>query len=153
MTIQGEYVPSPRAWVREQVEAIEESGTTRAVQIMDRPVVLLTMRGLSGKVRKVPLMRVEHHGVYAAVASQGGAPEHPKWYANLRRNPVIDLQDDTRTWTARAREIDGAEREEWWERCVEAFPPYAEYQEKTDRVIPVLLLEPYDEDDQSADED
>jgi deazaflavin-dependent oxidoreductase (nitroreductase family) len=153
MTIQGEYVPSPRAWVREQVEAIEESGTTRAVQIMDRPVVLLTMHGLSGKVRKVPLMRVEHHGVYAAVASQGGAPEHPKWYANLRRNPVIDLQDDTRTWTARAREIDGAEREEWWERCVEAFPPYAEYQEKTDRVIPVLLLEPYDEDDQSADED
>ena len=153
MTIQGEYVPSPRAWVREQVEAIEESGTTRAVQIMDRPVVLLTMHGLSGKVRKVPLMRVEHHGVYAAVASQGGAPEHPKWYANLRRNPVIDLQDDTHTWTARAREIDGAEREEWWERCVEAFPPYAEYQEKTDRVIPVLLLEPYDEDDQSADED
>jgi deazaflavin-dependent oxidoreductase (nitroreductase family) len=153
MTIQGEYVPSPRAWVREQVEAIEESGTTRAVQIMDRPVVLLTMHGLSGKVRKVPLMRVEHHGVYAAVASQGGAPEHPKWYANLRRNPVIDLRDDTRTWTARAREIDGAEREEWWERCVEAFPPYAEYQEKTDRVIPVLLLEPYDEDDQSADED
>lgn len=153
MTIQGEYVPSPRAWVREQVEAIEESGTTRAVQIMDRPVVLLTMHGLSGKVRKVPLMRVEHHGVYAAVASQGGAPEHPKWYANLRKNPVIDLQDDTRTWTARAREIDGAEREEWWERCVEAFPPYAEYQEKTDRVIPVLLLEPYDEDDQSADED
>lgn len=150
MTIQGEYVPSPRAWVREQVEAIEESGTTRAVQIMDRPVVLLTMHGLSGKVRKVPLMRVEHHGVYAAVASQGGAPEHPKWYANLRKNPVIDLQDDTRTWTARAREIDGAEREEWWERCVEAFPPYAEYQEKTDRVIPVLLLEPHDE---SSDED
>ncbi|SES48728.1 deazaflavin-dependent oxidoreductase, nitroreductase family [Pedococcus cremeus] len=150
MTIQGEYVPSPRAWVREQVEAIEESGTTRAVQIMDRPVVLLTLHGLSGKVRKVPLMRVEHHGVYAAVASQGGAPEHPKWYANLRKNPVIDLQDDTSTWTARAREIDGAEREEWWERCVEAFPPYAEYQEKTDRVIPVLLLEPHDE---SSDED
>jgi deazaflavin-dependent oxidoreductase (nitroreductase family) len=114
---------------------------------MHRPVVLLTMRGLSGKVRKVPLMRVEHNGVYAAVASQGGAPEHPKWYANLRKNPVIDLQDDTETWTARAREIDGAEREEWWQRCVEAYPPYADYQEKTDRVIPVLLLEPHPEDD------
>jgi deazaflavin-dependent oxidoreductase (nitroreductase family) len=146
MTIEGEYVPSPRAWVREQVETIEETGTTRSVHIMDRPVVLLTMHGLSGKVRKVPLMRVEHDGVYAAVASQGGAPEHPKWYANLRKNPVIDLQDDTRTWTARAREIEGSERAEWWERCVEAFPPYAEYQEKTDRLIPVLLLEPYGED-------
>ena len=108
---------------------------------------ILTMLGVSGKVRKVPLMRVEHNGVYAAVASQGGAPEHPKWYANLRKNPVIDLQDDTTTWTARAREIDGAEREEWWQRCVEAYPPYAEYQEKTDRVIPVLLLEPHPEDD------
>ena len=145
MTIQGEYVPSPRTWVREQVETIEETGTTRSVHIMDRPVVLLTMLGVSGKVRKVPLMRVEHDGVYAAVASQGGSPEHPKWYANLRKNPVIDLQDDTRTWTAKAREIQGAEREEWWERCVAAFPPYAEYQEKTDRLIPVLLLEPCDE--------
>ena len=146
MTIQGEYAPSASAWVREQVETIEETGTTRSVHVQDRPVVLLTMLGLSGKVRKVPLMRVEHDGVYAAVASQGGAPEHPKWYGNLRRNPVLDLQDDTRTWTARAREIEGAEREEWWERCVEAFPPYAEYQEKTDRVIPLLLLEPHDED-------
>ncbi len=145
MTIQGEYVPSPVTWVREQVEAIEAKGTTRAVQIQDRPVVLLTMLGVSGKVRKVPLMRVEHDGVYAAVASQGGAPAHPKWYANLRKNPVIDLQDDTRTWTAKAREIEGAEREEWWDRCVEAFPFYAEYQEKTDRLIPVLLLEPHDE--------
>lgn len=147
MAIEGEYVPSPRGWVREQVEKIEAEGTTRAVHIMNRPVVLLTMLGVSGKVRKVPLMRVEHNGVYAAVASQGGAPEHPKWYANLRKNPVIDLQDDTTTWTARAREIDGAEREEWWQRCVEAYPPYAEYQEKTDRVIPVLLLEPHPEDD------
>ena len=142
MTIEGEYVPSPRAWVREQVEKIEAEGTTRAVHIMHLPVVLLTMRGLSGKVRKVPLMRVEHDGVYAAVASQGGAPAHPKWYANLRRNPVLELQDGTHTWTARAREIEGAEREVWWERCVAAFPPYAEYQEKTERLIPVLLLEP-----------
>jgi F420H(2)-dependent quinone reductase len=147
MAIEGEYVPSPRTWVREQVETIEAKGTTRAVHIMNRPVVLLTMLGVSGKVRKVPLMRVEQEGVYAAVASQGGAPQHPKWYANLRKNPVIDLQDDTRTWTARAREIHGAEREEWWQRCVDAFPPYAEYQEKTDRLIPVLLLEPHPEDD------
>lgn len=144
MTIQGEYVPSPTAWVREQVEKIEETGTTRSVSVMDREVVLLTMLGVSGKVRKVPLMRVEHDGVYAAVASKGGAPEHPAWYANLRKNPVIDLQDDDRTWTARAREIEGEEREQWWERCVAAYPPYADYQVKTDRLIPLLLLEPVD---------
>jgi deazaflavin-dependent oxidoreductase (nitroreductase family) len=142
MTIAGEYVPSAQKWVREQVEKIEASGTTRAVHIMHRPVVMLTMLGISGKVRKVPLMRVEHDGVYAAVASQGGRPEHPKWYWNLRKNPVIDLQDADRTWTARAREIEGPERDEWWERCVAAYPPYAEYQTRTDRVIPVFLLEP-----------
>jgi len=146
MAIDGVYVPSPRGWVRQQVEKIEATGTTRAVDIMGRPVVLLTMHGVTGKVRKVPLMRVEHDGVYAAVASQGGAPEHPKWYANLRKNPVIELQDDSRTWTARAREIEGAEREEWWPRCVAAFPPYAEYQQKTDRLIPVFVLEPFDRD-------
>ncbi|WP_270889575.1 nitroreductase family deazaflavin-dependent oxidoreductase [Pedococcus sp. 5OH_020] len=145
MTIQGEYAPSAAGWVRDQVEAIEAKGTTRAVDIMGRPVVLLTMLGISGKVRKVPLMRVEHDGVYAAVASKGGAPEHPKWYRNLLKNPVLDLQDDDRTWTVRAREIHGAEREQWWQRCVEAYPPYAEYQTKTDRLIPVLLLEPLDE--------
>ena len=142
MTIAGEYVPSPTKWVREQVETIERTGTTRSVQIMNRPVVLLTMLGVSGKVRKVPLMRVEHNGLYAAVASKGGAPEHPKWYANIRRNPVLEIQDDDRTWTVRARELEGAEREEWWERCVAAYPPYAEYQEKTDRLIPVLVVEP-----------
>lgn len=142
MTIQGEYVPSTAQWVRDQVEQIEAKGTTRAVSIQDRPVVMLTMLGISGKVRKVPLMRVEHDGVYAAVASKGGAPEHPAWYANVRRNPVLDLQDDERTWTVRAREIEGEEREVWWERCVAAFPPYAEYQTKTDRLIPVFLLEP-----------
>jgi deazaflavin-dependent oxidoreductase (nitroreductase family) len=142
MTITGEYVPSTSGWVRDQVEKIEETGTTRSVQIMDRPVVMLTMLGVSGKVRKVPLMRVEHHGLYAAVASKGGAPEHPKWYANVRKNPVLDLQDDDRTWTVRARELSGAERDEWWERCVAAYPPYAEYQTKTERLIPVFVLEP-----------
>ncbi|MDR6865286.1 nitroreductase family deazaflavin-dependent oxidoreductase [Phycicoccus sp. 3266] len=144
-TITGEYVPSPTKWVREQVETIESTGTTRSVSIMDRPVVMLTMLGVSGKVRKVPLMRVEHEGLYAAVASKGGAPEHPAWYANARKNPVLDLQDDDRTWTVRARELEGEEREQWWERCVEAYPPYAEYQTKTDRLIPVFVLEPVED--------
>lgn len=142
MTITGTYVPSTSSWVREQVKTIEETGTTASVQVQDRPVVLLTMLGVSGKVRKVPLMRVEHEGVYAAVASQGGAPEHPKWYANLLKNPVLDLQDGERTWTARARELSGAERDEWWQRCVAAFPPYEKYQTTTDRLIPVFVLEP-----------
>jgi deazaflavin-dependent oxidoreductase (nitroreductase family) len=142
MTVAGEYAPSTTPWVRDQVERIEAEGTTRAVAIQNRRVVLLTMLGVSGKVRKVPLMRVEHEGVYAAVASRGGAPEHPKWYANIRKNPVLDLQDDDRTWTVRARELSGAEREQWWERCVAAFPPYADYQTKTDRLIPVFVLEP-----------
>ena len=144
-TITGEYVHSPTKWVREQVETIESTGTTRSVSIMDRPVVMLTMLGVSGKVRKVPLMRVEHEGLYAAVASKGGAPEHPAWYANVRKNPVLDLQDDDRTWTVRARELEGEEREQWWERCVEAYPPYAEYQTKTDRLIPVFVLEPVED--------
>jgi len=138
-----EYIPSPTTWVRKQVQKIEAEGTTRAVSILNRPVVMLTMRGAkTGAIRKVPLMRVEHQGVYAAVASMGGAPEHPQWYANLLAHPRITLQDDTRSWDVVAREIIGAEREEWWERCVAAFPPYAEYQTKTDRLIPVLLLEP-----------
>ena len=142
MTITGEYVPSAAQWVRDQVEKIEETGTTRSVDIMGRPVVMLTMLGVSGKVRKVPLMRVEHDGVYAAVASKGGAPEHPKWYANIRKNPVLDLQDDDRTWAVKARELSDEEREVWWERAVAAYPPYAEYQTKTDRLIPVFVLEP-----------
>eukprot|EP00919_Chromeraceae_sp_WS-2016_P041314 GHVR01098497.1.p1 GENE.GHVR01098497.1~~GHVR01098497.1.p1 ORF type:complete len:147 (-),score=23.07 GHVR01098497.1:314-754(-) len=141
-TITGTYVPSPSAWVRKQVETIEETGTTGSVDIQGRPVVLLTMNGVTGSVRKAPLMRVEHDGVYAAVASKGGAPDHPKWYANLRKNPVLEIQDGTRTWVARARELGGEEREQWWDRCVEAFPNYAEYQRNTDRLIPVFVLEP-----------
>ena len=104
------YIPSPSAWVREQVEAIEATGDTRAVSIMDRPVVMLTMRGRkTGALRKVPLMRVEHDGVYAAVASKGGAPDHPVWYRNLLAHPRITLQDGTRSWTAVAREVTGEE--------------------------------------------
>ncbi|MEO5610972.1 MAG: nitroreductase family deazaflavin-dependent oxidoreductase [Ornithinibacter sp.] len=138
-----DYIPSPTEWVRDQVEKIEEAGDTRAVSVMDRPVVMLTMRGAkTGGVRKVPLMRVEHEGVYAAVASKGGAPEHPQWFANLQADPAITLMDGTRSWPAVAREITGEERDQWWERCVAAYPPYADYQVKTDRLIPVLVLEP-----------
>ena len=137
-----DYLPSPTGWVRKQVDTIEATGDTRSVQVLNRPVVMLTMRGRkTGALRKVPLMRVEHDGTYAAVASKGGAPEHPAWYDNVQADPTITLQDGTESWTAVAREISGEERDEWWERCVAAYPPYAEYQTKTDRLIPVLLLE------------
>lgn len=137
------YVPSPATWVRDQVSEIERTGTTASVDIQSRPVVLLSMTGAkSGAVRKVPLMRVEHDGRYAAVASQGGAPAHPQWYHNLIAHPDLELQDGATTSEVRAREIEGDEREQWWSRCVAAFPPYADYQTKTDRVIPVFVLEP-----------
>ena len=142
LIVAGDYAPSPTSWVRRQVETIEETGTTDSVDIMGRPVVLLTMRGAkTGATRKVPVMRVEHDGVYAAVASRGGSPDHPKWYHNLRAHPEVDLQDGTATFRVRARELDPDERAEWWPRCVAAYPPYAEYQGKTDRVIPVFVLE------------
>ncbi|WP_153505600.1 nitroreductase family deazaflavin-dependent oxidoreductase [Cumulibacter manganitolerans] len=137
-----DYRPSPTGWVRDQVEKIEAAGTTDAADIQGMSVVLLTMIGRkSGDTLKVPLMRVEHDGVWAAVASKGGAPQHPQWYYNLTAHPDITLQDGTETYDVRARLIDGDERAEWWERCVAAFPPYAEYQTKTDRQIPVFLLE------------
>ena len=140
---ESKYVPSTWSWVRKQVERIEATGDTRSVSVMNRPVVMLTMRGAkTGAIRKVPLMRVEHEGVYAAVASKGGAPKHPKWYGNLRAEPRITLQDGTTFWEAVAREVSGAERDEWWERCVAAYPPYADYQTRTDRVIPVFLATP-----------
>ena len=140
-----DFIPSPTGWVRKQVATIEETGDTRSVHVFNRPVVMLTMRGAkTGGLRKVPLMRVEHDGVYAAVASKGGAPEHPQWYRNLVADPRITLQDGTESWAAVAREINGAERDAWWPRCVEAYPPYADYQTKTDRLIPVLLLERFE---------
>jgi len=141
----GEYEPSPAQWVRDQVQEIEESGGTRGLTLRDTemPVVILTMVGRrSGKIRKVPLMRVEHDGIYAAVASRGGAPEHPQWYWNLLDAPRIELRDGADVSARVAREISGAERDLWWPRCVEAFPPYAEYQTRTTRLIPVFLLEP-----------
>lgn len=133
---------SPTDWVREQTERILEQGTTDGVEIFDRPVVLLTMTGAkSGKKRYVPLMRVENGGRYAIVASKGGAPEHPVWYFNLKANPEVTLQDGEKVVTLRARELDGAERAQWWQRAVDAYPPYAEYQAKTSRQIPVFVLE------------
>lgn len=145
MPLDGEYEPSPVQWVREQVETYESSGGERGNTLRDSgmPVVILTNRGAtSGKIRKTPLMRVEHDGQYVVVASKGGAPDHPLWYANLRAQPHVELQDGPRTQDLQARELSGHERALWWERAVQTFPPYAEYQTKTDRQIPVLLLEP-----------
>ncbi len=137
------YHPSPSAWVRDQVALIDANGTTDGVTIMDRPVVLLTMTGRkSGNILKVPLMRVEHDGICVAVASKGGAPDHPQWYYNLLAHPDITLQDGAHVHAVRARELTGSEREVWWPRCVAAYPPYADYQDKTDRLIPLFALEP-----------
>ena len=143
MTLQGEYVPSSFDWVRDQVEAYERSGGKEAntLQGTDLPVVIVTMRGnKSGKVRKLALMRVEHDGEYALVASLGGAPKHPVWYYNLKANPdEVIIQDGPEPFEARVREVSGEERAAWWERAVAAYPPYAEYQERTDRQIPVFV--------------
>jgi deazaflavin-dependent oxidoreductase (nitroreductase family) len=143
MPLDGERVISPEGWVRDQTEKILSTGTTDGVTVYDRPIVLVTIRGArSGTLRYTPLMRVEHDGRYALVASKGGAPENPLWYRNLAANPHVELQDGTVTKEYDAREVDGAERDEWWERSVAAYPPYAEYQERTDRRIPVFVLEP-----------
>ena len=133
---------SPTGWVREQTERILEQGTTDGVEILDRPIVLFTTTGAkSQKLRYVPLMRVEEDGRYAMVASKGGHPEHPSWYFNVKANPAVTVQDGDRVTTLTARELDGAEREHWWRLAVAAYPPYAEYQTKTDRVIPVFVVE------------
>lgn len=148
MPLDGEYEPSPTKWVRDQVELYESSGGTEGTTLMDTgmPVILLTTRGAkSGKLRKTPLMRVEHEGRYAAVASLGGAPQHPVWYHNVKADPRVELRDGTVLRDMKAREVTGAEKDEWWERAVAAYPPYADYQKKTDRVIPVFVLEPVDE--------
>ena len=144
MAVNGEYAPSPESFVRDQVEEYEASGGSKGTTLLDTglPVVIVTTRGAkTGKVRKTPVMRVEHEGSYAAVASKGGAPEHPSWYYNLRAHPDVELQDGTEKWAMTAREVTGDERAAWWERAVAAFPPYAEYQQNTDRLIPVFVLE------------
>jgi len=133
---------SPTEWVRDQTEAILKSGTTDGVQVLDRPIVLFTTTGAkSGKKRYVPLMRVEENGKYAMVASKGGDPEHPAWYHNVKANPEVTAQDGDKVVTLTAREVSGGEREHWWNLAVAAYPPYAEYQAKTDRLIPVFVLE------------
>lgn len=134
---------SPTAWVQDQTRKILSTGTTEDVEILGSPVVLLTLRGAkTGTLRYTPLMRVEHNGTYAVVASKGGAPEHPTWYYNIKAHPEIQLQDGNVTKDFVAREAEGAERAEWWERAVAAYPSYAQYQERTDRLIPVFVLDP-----------
>jgi deazaflavin-dependent oxidoreductase (nitroreductase family) len=143
MNLQGEYIPSPAQWVREQVEAYERSDGREANTLRDTglPVIVVTMRGnKSGKIRKIALMTVVHNGEYALVASKGGAPKNPVWYYNLKANPdEVTIQDGSERFEARVRQITGQERAEWWERAVAAYPPYAEYQKRTDREIPVFV--------------
>ena len=144
MTLDGEYEPSTWDWVREQVETYERSGGTEANTLRDTglPIIIVTTRGArSGKIRKTPLMRVEHEGEYALVASMGGAPKHPVWYFNLKADPTaVMIQDGPEPWDAEVRELpEGPERDAWWERSVAAFPPYAEYQQRTERRIPVFV--------------
>ncbi|OBI04062.1 nitroreductase [Mycolicibacter nonchromogenicus] len=143
MPLSGEYAPSPLDWSRENAEKYMASGGTEGIEMKGKPVVLLTTVGAkTGKLRKIPLMRVEHDGEYAIVASLGGAPKNPVWYYNVAANPRVELQDGPVTGDYDAREVFGEEKAQWWERAVEAFPYYAEYQEKTDRQIPVFVLTP-----------
>lgn len=148
MAIEGEYEPSTWDWVAEQVQEYEASGGTRANTLRDTglPIIVMTTVGhKSGKVRKVPLMRVEHGGEYAIVASKGGAPDHPGWYHNLTADPHVMIQDGPEPFDAEVRLVTGDERAEWWERAVDAFSPYAEYEQKAataERVIPVFIASP-----------
>jgi F420H(2)-dependent quinone reductase len=143
MPLDGEYEPSTQQWVRDQVELIESSGGTEGVEFRGMGVIVMTNRGAkTGKLRKTPLMRVEHDGQYAVVASQGGAPKHPVWYHNLVADPHVELQDGPSKRDMTAREVTGEEKATWWDRAVAAYPDYADYQAKTDRQIPVFVLEP-----------
>ena len=143
MPLEGEYEPSPQKWVRDQVELYESSGGTKGTTLRGMPVIVLTTKGAkSGKIRKSPLMRVEHNGAYAAVASLGGAPKHPVWYHNVVADPQVELQDGPVRQDMTAREVTGEEKAVWWKRAVEAYPDYAAYQKKTEREIPVFVLEP-----------
>lgn len=138
-----EYAPSPTPWVREHVGKVDEAGTTDVVGINGLKVVVVTMRGAkSGKLRKVPLMRVEYDGAYAAVGSNSGGPTNPVWHNNLKADPKVTVQDGSVTKEYIAHEAEGDEYDEWWKRAVEAFPTYAEYQTKTTRKIPLFVLEP-----------
>jgi deazaflavin-dependent oxidoreductase (nitroreductase family) len=142
--LEGEYEPSSWDWVREQVEKYERSDGADAPNLLDTsyPVVVVTSRGVkTGKLRKNPVMRVEHEGKYAAIGSKGGDPKNPAWVENLRADPHVELQDGAQKWDMIAREVDGEERDEWWARGVAAYPDYEAYQSWTDRKIPVFVLE------------
>jgi deazaflavin-dependent oxidoreductase (nitroreductase family) len=142
MPLEGAYSPSPSHRSREQVAEYEESGGERGTTLMGKPVVILTTRGAkSGQLRKTPLMRVEHGGTYLAVGSLGGAHHDPDWCHNLRAEPRAELQDGPQRWDVVGRELTGPERDLWWDRAVEVFPQYARYQERTERLIPIFLLE------------
>jgi deazaflavin-dependent oxidoreductase (nitroreductase family) len=143
MPLSGEYEPSTSDWARDNAEKYMESGGTEGTELKGKPVILLTTVGAkSGKIRKTPLMRVEHNGEYAVVASLGGAPKNPVWYHNIKKTPRVELQDGTTSRDYDSREVFGDEKAAWWERAVEAWPDYAEYQTKTDRAIPVFVLTP-----------
>ncbi len=145
MPLTGEYEPSTSDWAREQAELIEATGGAQGADFRGMGVIVLTTVGAkTGKLRKTALMRVEHEGVYAVVASLGGAPKHPAWYFNVVAQPHVELQDGPVKRDYRAREVTGAEKAIWWERAVAAYPPYADYQENTERQIPVFVLEPFD---------
>jgi F420H(2)-dependent quinone reductase len=142
MPLTGEYEPSPWDWVSAQVEQYEATGGTEGGTLEGAPCVILTTKGRkSGKLRKTPLMRIEHEGVYAVVASLGGAPQHPVWYLNLVANPDVTLQDGDKVLDFRARTATPEEKRHWWPRLTAVWPPYSEYQSKTERDIPVVLLE------------
>ena len=141
MPLSGEYAPSTSDWAREQAEQYMDSGGTEGTQLQGKPVILLTTVGAkSGKLRKTPLMRVEHDGEYAVVASLGGAPKNPVWYYNIKANPRVEVQDGTQRHDYQAREAVGEEKARWWDRAVQVWPDYANYQKKTDRQIPVFVL-------------
>lgn len=145
MPLSGEYEPSPSKWVRDQVEQYEKSNGASGSELSGMPVVIVTTVGKkSGKLRKTPLMRVEHDGSYAAVASLGGAPTHPVWYWNIKAHPHVEVRDKDRVGDFLAREVTGAERDLWWDRAVAVYPDYRDYQEKTERTIPVFVLDPRD---------
>ncbi|CAN5497202.1 nitroreductase family deazaflavin-dependent oxidoreductase [soil metagenome] len=147
MPLSGAYEPGTSAWARKQAERFEASGGTKGTTLHGRPVVVVTSVGArTGKLRKTALMRVEQAGVYAVVASDGGIPDHPAWYHNLRAQPLVELQDGPTKADYLAREAEGAERDTWWARALEVWPDYARYQRRTTRVIPVFILEPVSAD-------
>ena len=143
MPLEGEYEPSPAQWAADQAQLYEATGGEQGRTLGGKPCVVLTSVGRrTGKLRKTPLLRVEHDGTYAVVASLGGAPKHPVWYYNLRANPEVMLQDGPDVYEMRAREVTGDEKATWWARAVEVWPDYDTYQARTDRIIPVFVLEP-----------